>query len=118
MADGKGLLTQIEDKLGLPKLSRVVDSVAQFDPKQLREAKELLDRIERVAKVAPDLDKVLMLIRELRSMTPTEWHEVNKALGHLDHIVTKSPQEVVDAIKKLVDKLPEIINLLASLKGE
>ena len=118
MADGKGLLTQIEDKLGLPKLSKVVDSVAQFDPKQLREAKELMDRIERVSKVAPDLDKVLRLVVELRSVTPQEWREINKALGHLEHMITKSPQEVVDAIRQLIDRLPEIISLLASLKEE
>lgn len=118
MPDGKGLLTQIEDRLGLPKLSRVVESVAEFDPKQIREAKELFDRIERVAKIAPDLDKVLLLVRELRSMTPEEWREINKALGHLDHLVTKSPKEVIDAIKQLVDKLPELINLLSGLKEE
>lgn len=118
MADGKGLLTQIENKLGLPKLSRVVESVAEFDPKQIREAKELMERIERVSKVAPDLDKVVMLIREWRAMTPEEWREINKALGHLDHIVTKSPEEVIDAIRQLIDRLPDILKFLASLKEE
>ena len=65
------VMERLEKSLGLPPLSQVSRSLESLpDVEQLRQIKEVLVIAERVAKVSPDLDKVVALIKEANSVSP------------------------------------------------
>ena len=102
MERGKNLLSEIENKFGLPKLSKVTETLNRFpDAKQLRVIKEVLVVAERVSQNAPELDKVVMLIREINSM-PIE--KLEKLLKRIERIMKTAPEGILEFISSLSDE--------------
>ena len=105
MERGKSLLAEVENKLGLPRLSQVTEVLDKFpDAKQLRMIKDVLIAAEAVSRSAPELDKVVMLIREINSMPVDKLEKLEKVLKRIEGIMKKAPQELME--------------FLSSLKGE
>lgn len=99
---GPGILQQIEERFGLPPLSRASESLSNFpDTKRLKLVKEILDLAERVSEKAPELDKVLELIREINSVPPEKLVEVNKILKRVEKIMKEAPQDLLDFLGSL-----------------
>ncbi len=103
------VIRDFENKTGLPKLSKVVDVLdAKIpDEKQLRLFIEVLDRLERLAKIAPDIDKVLALSRDLNGVSLERLKVLNTTLLRLEHIMDKTPKEVIDFLKTLSKEIPK-----------
>ena len=104
MPNGKGrsLLAEVENKLGLPKLSQVAEALNKFpDAKQLRLIKEVLVAAEAVSRSAPELDKVMMLIREINSMPIDKLEKLEKVLKRIEGIMKKAPHELIDFLESL-----------------
>ncbi len=100
-----GVLSQLEDKLGLPKLSQVTNSLERFpDAKQLKLIKDTLTVAERVSQSAPELDQVIRLIREINSLPTEKLDKLLQILRKVEKIMKTAP--------------PDLINLLSSLKEE
>lgn len=109
MPNGKGLLRQIEEKFGLPSLSKVAESCEKFpDSKQLQLIKKVLLIAERVAQTGPELEKVITLIREINSMPTEKLEKLEKVLKQIERIMKKAPEELVK----------ELVSFLASLKED
>lgn len=105
MEKGRGLLADIENKLGLPPLSRVAETLGKFpDAKQLRLIKEVLIAADQISQNAPELDKVATLIREINSMPIEKLDKLEKLLKRIEKIMKNAPQDLVE--------------FLTSLKGE
>lgn len=97
-----------ERKFGFPPLSKLADTLEKFpDAKQLKEINELLDKIERVCKTAPDLDKVVSLFTLLQSLSPEEWKRADKILARIERILAKTPQEVLALLTELTGERDE-----------
>ena len=105
MNRGKGLIAQIEDKLGLPPLSKVAEGLQKFpDMPRLRLIRSILETCERLSRTAPELEKLVTLVN-LIADTPTD------KLGKLEKVLKQA--------NKLVTKAPtELLEFLSSLKGE
>ena len=102
MQKGKGLLAEIENKLGLPPLSRMTEVLDKFpDTKQLRLIKDVLVAAEAVSRNAPELDKVVMLIREVNSMPIEKLEKLEKLLKRIDKIVKNTPQDLLEFLTSL-----------------
>jgi|GEM_PF-1529045 len=96
---------EFEKKTGLPPLSRLVETVDKLpNERRLKLIKAVLDSAERVSKTAPELEKVIVLIQEINSMSTEKLLTLDKVLKRIEKIVTKAPEELV--------------TFLASLKGE
>lgn len=106
MTSGKGIVSELEQRLGLPRLSRLVDSFEKFpDAKQLKLLKEILDVAERLSKTAPDLDKVANLVRELNAVPIEKLEKLETGLRRLEQIIDKAPQDLMDVISKLMKEI-------------
>ena len=105
MERGKGLLSTLEEKLGLPPLSKVTETLQKFpDMPRLRLIKNILEACERLSRTAPELEKIVTLVN-LIAETPTD------KLAGLEKVLKQA--------NKLVAKAPsELIEFLSSLKGE
>lgn len=98
----KGLITQVEEKLGLPPLSKLAKSLEGFpDARQLRLIKEVLETAERVSKSVPDLDKAVELIVEINSMELERLKMLEKILGKIERIIKKAPDELKDFLASI-----------------
>lgn len=87
---------EVEQKLGLPSLSKITDSLDKFpDAKQLRLIKEVLTIAERVSQTAPELDKVVELIREINSMPVEKLEKLEKLLKRIERIMRTAPQDLL-----------------------
>lgn len=96
---------EVERKLGLPPLSKLTDSLDKFpDAKQLRLIKDVLTVAERVSQSAPELDKVVMLIREINSMPLEKLEKLEKLLKRIEGIMKKAPQEIIDFLSSLKEE--------------
>ncbi|GAI08294.1 unnamed protein product [marine sediment metagenome] len=105
MERGRGLLSEVEHKLGLPPLSRISESLEKFpDAKQLKLIKDVLTVAERVSQSAPQLDQVAAVIREINSMPVDKLEKLEKILKRIEKIIKTAPQDLLE--------------FLASLKGE
>ena len=101
----KGLIGQIESKLGLPPLSKIADSLEKFpDAKQLKLIKEVLEVAERVSKSVPDLNNVVQLVIELNSMPIEKLVKLERILTKLEGIIKKSPAELMDFLASLKEE--------------
>ncbi len=102
---GKGILSELERKLGLPPLSQITETLQKFpDMPRLRLIKNILDICERLSRTAPELEKIVALVN-LIADTPTEKLEgLEKVLKQANKLVAKSPSELLE--------------FLSSLKGE
>ena len=102
---GKGLLSAIEEKLGLPSITKVAEGLQKFpDMPRLRVIKSILDTCERLSRTSPELEKVITLVN-LIANTPTD------KLEKLDKVLKQ-------ANKLLKDAPNELLNFLSSLKEE
>lgn len=112
MPNGKGLLNQaeniareVERRFGLPPLSKVTESLDKFpDAKQLRLIKEVLEVAERVSKTAPELDKVVALIREINSMPIEKLEKLEKLLKRIEKIMKTAPQDLLEFLTSLKEE--------------
>jgi len=102
MQRGKDILSELEEKLGLPKLSKVTDTLDKFpDAKQLRMIKEVLAAADRVSQSAPELDKVVLIIREINSMPIEKLEKLEKLLKRIEKIMKTAPQDLLGFITSL-----------------
>ena len=105
MQRGKSLLAEVEKKLGLPPLSQAADSLEKFpDAKQLRLIKDVLVAAEKVSQSAPELDKVVMLIREINSMPVDKLEKLEKVLKRIEGIMKKAPQDLIEFLTSLKEE--------------
>jgi len=105
MERGKSILSEVENKLGLPKLSQVAETLDRFpDAKQLRLIKEVLVAAEKVSQNAPELDKVISLIREINSMPVDKLERLEKVLKRIEGIMKKAPQELMSFLTSLKEE--------------
>ena len=105
MERGRSLLAEIENKLGLPQLSQVSETLERFpDAKQLRMIKDVLIAAEAISQNAPELDKVVMLIREINSMPIEKLEKLDKILKRLDKIMKNAPQDLLSLLGSLKEE--------------
>jgi len=105
MERGKSILSEFENKLGLPKLSQVTETLDRFpDAKQLRLIKEVLVAAEKVSQNAPELDKVVMLIREINSIPIEKLEKLEKLLKRIERIMKHAPQDLLEFLTSLKDE--------------
>ena len=99
------VLGRFEKTLGLPPLAEITKTLDKVpDEKRLKAIKNLLIVAERVAKSAPELDQVVMLIQEINSMPLDKLVQLEKVLKRVEKVMKMAPKEVID--------------FLSSLKGE
>jgi len=99
------VLDRLEKTLGLPSLSEITRTLEKVpDEKRLKAIKSLLLVAERVSKSAPELDQVVMLIREINSMPLDKLVQLEQVLKRVEKVMKLAPKEVID--------------FLSSLKGE
>ncbi|HUV56727.1 MAG TPA: hypothetical protein VMV84_05775 [Dehalococcoidales bacterium] len=105
MDKGKSLLNELENRLGLPQLSKVTETLDKFpDAKQLRLIKEVLIAADKVSQNAPELDKVVMLIREINSMPVDKLVELEKVLKRIEKIMKNAPQDLLGFLTSLKEE--------------
>jgi len=105
MSNGKSILEEVEKKLGLPRLSQIATTLDKFpDAKQLRLIKEVLTVAERVSQTAPELDKVVMLIREINEMPVDKLEKLEKLLKRIEGIMKKAPQDLIEFLTSLKEE--------------
>jgi len=96
---------EFEAKTGAPALSKLVETVEKLpDERRLKLIKEVLVVAERVSQTAPELDKVVGLIREINEMPVEKLEKLEKVLKRIEGIMKKAPQE--------------LLSFLTSMKGE
>lgn len=97
------VLKKIEDAFGLPKLSEIAETLERFpDEKQVNSIKELLTVAERVSKNAPELDQVVLLIREINSMPIDKLKELQTILKSIERIIKAAPEDLVEFLGSLI----------------
>ncbi|MBA7541639.1 hypothetical protein ES705_33955 [subsurface metagenome] len=105
MERGRSLLAEIENKLGLPQLSQVSETLERFpDAKQLRMIKDVLIAAEAISQNAPELDKVVMLIREINSMPIEKLEKLEKILKRIDKIMKNAPADLLSLLGSLKEE--------------
>ena len=93
---------EAEQKLGLPPLSKFVESLEKLpDERRLKLIKEVLALAERVSKTAPELDQVVTLIKEINSMPVEKLEKLEKVLKRIEGIMKKAPQELMSFLTSL-----------------
>ncbi|GAH71606.1 unnamed protein product [marine sediment metagenome] len=102
MSRGKGLIATIEEKLGLPPLSQVAETLHQFpDMPRLRLIKSILEICERLSRTAPEMERIVTLIN-LIADTPTEkFTSLEKVLKQANKLVAKAPSELLGLLSSL-----------------
>ena len=105
MVTGKGLFATIEEKLGLPPLSKVTETLQKFpDMPRLRLIKSILETCERLSQTSPELEKVVTLVN-LIADTPTEKiNSLEKVLKRIEGIMKKAPEELLSFLTGLKEK--------------
>lgn len=99
------LAKDTERRFGLPPLSKVTESLNKFpDARQLRLIKEVLEIAERVSKTAPELDKVVALIREINSMPIEKLEKLEKLLKRIEKIMKHAPQDLLEFLASLKEE--------------
>lgn len=99
------VMDRIEKALGLPKLSKVADSLDRFPgEKQLKVIKDVLTIAERVSQSAPELDQVVMLIKEINSMPLEKLEKLEKLLKRIEKIMKTAPQDLIEFLVSLKEE--------------
>ena len=99
------LAREAERRFGLPPLSKVTESLDKFpDAKQLKIIKEVLGIAERVSQNAPELDKVVALIKEINSMPIEKMEKLEKLLKRIEKIIKTAPQDLLGFITSLKEE--------------
>ena len=99
------VMEKIEKTLGLPKLSEFTKTLEKFpDEKQLKAIKQVLTIAERVANSAPELDQVVMLIKEINSMPLEKLEKLEKLLKRIEKIMKHAPQDLMEFLASLKEE--------------
>ena len=99
------VMKRVEEAFGLPRLSQVAETLEKFpDEKQLKAIKEVLTIAERVALNAPELDQVVLLIKEINSMPVDKLKNLEKVLKSIERIIKTAPQDLMEFISGLKDE--------------
>lgn len=99
------VMQRLEKTLGLPPLSKLGESLEKFpDVKQLKLIKDVLTIAERVSQTAPELDKVITVIREINSMPTEKLERLEKVLKRIEGIIKKAPEELVSFLTSLKEE--------------
>ena len=102
---GKGVLQQLEEKFGLPHLSKVAETFDKFpDAKQLSLIKDVLVIADKLSTSAPELDKVIELIRELNSVPIEKLEKLERILKKVEGIMKKAPEELLSFLTSLKEE--------------
>jgi len=96
---------EAERKFGLPPLSKMAESLEKLpDERRLKLIKEVLVIAERVSQSAPELDKVIGLIREINSLPMDKLEKVEKVLKRIEKIMKSAPQELLSFLTSLKEE--------------
>ncbi|GAH82470.1 unnamed protein product [marine sediment metagenome] len=96
---------EAERRFGLPPLSKVTESLDKFpDARQLRLIKEVLIAAEKVSQNAPELDKVVELIREINQMPLDKLEKLEKLLKRIEKIMKHAPQDLLEFLTSLKEE--------------
>ena len=99
------VMEKVEKAFGLPRLSQVAESLEKFpDAKQLKTIKDVLAIAERVAHNAPELDQVVMLIKEINSLPVEKLEKLEKLLKRIEGILKKAPEELLGFLSSLKEE--------------
>ena len=99
------VMDRLEKALGLPKLSEITKTLEKFpDEKHLKAIKQVLNVAERVSQSAPELDQVVMLIKEINSMPIEKLEKLEKLLKRIEGIMKKAPQDLVEFLASLKEE--------------
>ena len=99
------VMKRVEEAFGLPRLSQVAETLEKFpDEKQLKAIKEVLTIAERVALNAPELDQVVLLIKEINSMPVDKLKNLEKVLKSIERIIKTAPQDLMEFLSTLKDE--------------
>jgi len=105
MPNGKGLLSSIEEKLGLPPLGKVTEILQKFpDMPRLRLIKSILETCERLSQTSPELEKIVTLVNLIADTPTDKLASLEKVLKQANKLVAHAPNELLE--------------FLSSLKGE
>ena len=93
---------EAEKKFGLPPLSKFVETIDKLpDERRLKLSKEVLGVAERVSQSAPELEKIIDLIREINSMPIDKLDKVDKILKRIEKIMKAAPEELLSFLTSL-----------------
>ena len=105
MGRGKGLLSELERKLGLPPLAQVTETLQKFpDMPRLRLIKSILELCERLSRTSPELEKVVTLVTLIADTSTDKLANLERILKQANKLVAHAPNELLE--------------FLSSLKGE
>ena len=93
---------EFEKKTGLPPLSKMAESLDKLpDERRLKLIKEVLVMAERVSQSAPELEKIIDLIREINSMPIDKLDKVDKILKRIEKVMKAAPEELLSFLTSL-----------------
>lgn len=102
MDRGKGLLSELEKKLGLPPLSQVTETLQKFpDMPRLRLIQNILEVCERLSRTAPELEKIVTLVNLIADTPTDKLEKLEKVLKQANKLVTKAPTELLEFLSSL-----------------
>jgi len=105
MNRGKGLIAQIEEKLGLPPLSQVTETLQKFpDMPRLRLIQNILEVCERLSRTAPELEKIVTLVNLIADTPIDKLEKLEKVLKQANKLVAHAPNELLEFLSSLKEE--------------
>jgi len=102
MNHGKGFIAQIEEKLGLPPLSQVTETLQKFpDMPRLRLIKNILETCERLSRTSPELEKVITLVNLIADTPTGKLADLERVLKQANKLVAHAPNELLEFLSSL-----------------
>ena len=96
---------EFEKRTGAPPMSKFLETFDKVpDGRRLKLIKEVLSSAERVSRTAPELGKVIELIKELNSIPIEKLEKLEKVLKRIEKIITKAPQELMGFLASLKEE--------------
>ncbi|GAI17895.1 unnamed protein product [marine sediment metagenome] len=104
---GKGLIAQLEEKLGLPPLSQVTETLQKFpDMPRLRLIKSILEICERLSQTSPELEKVVTLVNLIADTPTDKLEKLEKVLKQANKLVAHAPSELLEFLSSFSAQQP------------
>ena len=102
---GKGLIAQIEEKLGLPPIAQVAEGLQKFpDMPRLRLIKNILETCERLSHTSPELEKVVTLVNLIADTPTDKLEKLEKVLRQANKLVAHAPNELLGFLSSLKEE--------------